>query len=656
MAATPEGVSRVLVVDDNPAKRYAIARLLRAAGFVVSEAGSGNEALEMAADGPDAIVLDVNLPDVDGYEVCRILRERERARDQNVRTPVIHLSATFTESGDKVYGLESGADGYLTHPVEPPVLVATVKAFIRARQAEEQMRRSEVKYRAIFDKATNGIILFDDARNVLEANPAMHRLLGLPQGESMVGQNLVRFRSPEAEATSDERYAEMVRRGGWTGTVKLRRVDGSEVFVDGSVSRHSLPGMWIGLFSDISGRVAAEADRERLHSSERDARTEAERANRLKDDFLATISHELRAPLQAIVGWAQLLRARPPEDIADYRAGIEAIDRNARVQAQLISDLLDVSRITSGKLRLHRQEVDLAQVVDNALETVASSASARGVALEKDMPDAGLMVSGDAGRLQQVLNNLLSNAIKFTPENGHVRVRTRLGESHVDLSVVDDGQGIGAEFLPHIFDAFRQEESTGVRRHEGLGLGLSIVKRLVEMHGGSVHVESAGPGLGSTFTVRLPTLAASRRAAIDDSAEGIAGPADVSVLRGLRILLVDDDEDARALVKRLLDEYGVNSIEAANVDDALKCVAEVVPDLMVSDISMPGQDGYMLIRQLRDSGLDGEHLPALALTAFARPEDRTRALSSGFQAHLGKPIDLESLLLTLVGLARRRAR
>jgi PAS domain S-box-containing protein len=651
MAAAPEGVSRVLVVDDNPAKRYAIARLLRAAGFVVSEAGSGMEALEAAAEGPDAIVLDVNLPDIDGYEVCRMLREREHT----VRTPIIHLSATFTESGDKVYGFESGADGYLTHPVEPPVLVATVRAFIRARQAEEQMRRSEEKYRAIFDKATNGIILFDDARNVLEANPAMHRLLGLPDSEQLVGQNLTRFRSLEATATSDQRYAEMLQRGGWNGTVKLQRSDGSDVYVDCSVSRHSLPGMWIGMFSDISGRIAAEADRERLYASEREARTEAERANRLKDDFLATISHELRAPLQAIVGWAQLLRARPPNDVAEYRAGIEAIDRNARVQAQLISDLLDVSRITSGKLRLHREEVDLAQVVDNALETMAATAAARGTTLERDLRDPGLIVSGDAGRLQQVLNNLLSNAIKFTPEGGRVIVRARVATSHIELAVVDNGQGIGADFLPHIFDAFRQEDSAGVRRHEGLGLGLSIVKRLVEMHGGSVHVDSAGPGLGATFTFRLPTLSASREAAQGDARDQLAGPADVSVLRGLRVLLVDDDEDARALVRRLLDDYGVESIEAGDVDTALKLVAESVPHLLVSDISMPGQDGYMLLRQLRDAGLDGEHLPALALTAFARPEDRTRALSSGFQAHLGKPIDLESLLLALVALARRRA-
>jgi PAS domain S-box-containing protein len=650
MATTPEGVSRVLVVDDNPAKRYAIARLLRAAGFVVSEAGSGNEAMEQAAESPDAIVLDVNLPDIDGYEVCRRLRERETT----ARTPIIHLSATFTESGDKVYGLESGADGYLTHPVEPPVLVATVRAFIRARQAEEQMRRSEEKYRAIFDKAMNGIILFDDERNVLEANPAMHRLLGMADG-SLVGQSLLRFRSPEAAESAEERYAEMARRGGWNGTVKLRRDDGSEVFVEGQVSRHSLPGLWIGLFSDISGRIAAEADRERLHSSERDARTEAERANRLKDDFLATISHELRAPLQAIVGWAQLLRTRPPEDVADYRAGIEAIDRNARIQAQLISDLLDVSRITSGKLRLNRQQVDLVQVVDDAIETMAASAETRGISLDKDVGQPQLLVSGDGGRLQQVLNNLLSNAIKFTPAGGNVLVRTHLGDSYIEVAVSDTGQGISGDFLPHIFDAFRQEESTGVRRHEGLGLGLSIVKRLVEMHGGTVRVDSPGSGLGSTFTVRLPTLAAAQVAASNPRST-TAGVPDTSLLRGLRVLVVDDDADARAVVRRLLDDYAVRTVEAGSVEEALERVAEAAPDLLISDISMPGQDGYSLMRQVRAAGLDGNRLPAVALTAFARPDDRERALANDFQDHLGKPIDLESLLLALVALAKRRPR
>jgi PAS domain S-box-containing protein len=650
MASVPEGLSKVLVVDDNPAKRYAIARLLRAAGFVVSEAGNGQEALDKSADPHDAIVLDVNLPDIDGYEVCRILRAREHTQ----RTPIIHLSATFTESGDKVYGFESGADGYLTHPVEPPVLVATVKAFIRARHAEEQMRRSEEKYRAVFDKSMNGIALFDDDQVILEANPAMHALLGVG-GLSLVGQSFARFRSPEAQATLHERLQSMRERGGWNGTTRLIRADGSEVFVDGQVSRHSTPGLWICMMSDITGRMAAELDRERLHSSEREARTEAERANRLKDDFLATISHELRAPLQAIVGWAQLLRSRPPTDIADYRAGIEAIDRNARIQAQLISDLLDVSRITSGKLRLHRQDVDLAQVVDNALETMAGAAAARNVALEKDVPDARLMVSGDAGRLQQVLNNLLSNAIKFTPSGGHVRVRALGNDDHVEVSVTDDGQGISAEFLPHIFEAFRQEESLGVRRHEGLGLGLSIVKRLVEMHGGSVDVRSPGVGLGATFTVRLPTLATAQAARKGEPEHANPGLTDVSALRGLHVLVVDDDDDARALVRRLLDEYGVRTTEADRVSVALARVAEDKPDLLVSDISMPGEDGYALLRQLRAAGLDGDTLPAVALTAFARPEDRTRALSSGFQAHLGKPIDLESLLLTLVGLARRRS-
>jgi PAS domain S-box-containing protein len=645
----PEDHPTVIVVDDNLAKRYAVSRLLRAAGFVVKEAATGSEALARAEDGADAMVLDVNLPDMDGYQVCRMLR----AMPGTKRLPIIHLSATFTEAGDKAFGMESGADGYLTHPVEAPVLIATVRAFIRARKAEAELRNSEAKFRAIFDKAMNGIVLFDNSRTIMEANPAMAKMLGLP-GQSLAGMSWTRFQTTEMAVGSQQRYDELVRRGGWTGQVQLLRADRSPVYLEGHVTLHSEPDNWIGVFTDVSDRVATQEDRERLHASERDARTEAERANRLKDDFLATISHELRAPLQAIVGWSQLLRTRPPTDIEDYRAGIEAIDRNARVQAQLISDLLDVSRITSGKLRLQREVLDLAQVVANAIEAVTPSAAARGLDLQMEVGKGILPVHGDAGRLQQVLSNLLTNAIKFTPRGGRVLVRADRADTYVDLSVIDNGQGIAAELLPHLFDAFRQGEPGQSRRNEGLGLGLSIVKRLTEMHGGSVSVASAGPGQGATFTLRFPTLATSNAVAGGTGHEKPQELADTRALRGLRVLLVDDDADARLVVRRLLDDQGMLTLEAGSVGEALRMIANDRPDILVSDLSMPGEDGYALIRQLRSSGLDAEHLPALALTAFARPEDRMRVLSSGFQAHLGKPIDLESLLAAIVALAQKR--
>jgi signal transduction histidine kinase len=266
----------------------------------------------------------------------------------------------------------------------------------------------------------------------------------------------------------------------------LMRPDGTPVYVEGHVSLHASPDTWIAVFTDASDRLAADAERERLYDSERAARTEAERANRLKDDFLATISHELRSPLQAIVGWSQLLRTRPSVDITDYQMGIEAIHRNARLQSELITDLLDVSRITSGKLRLERRELDLAQSIAHALDNVAQAAASRHLSIQTELSDDDLRIFGDPSRVQQVLVNLLTNAIKFTDVGGNIRVGAKAREAELVVTVTDDGQGISPEFLPHLFDAFRQEDAATTRKHECHGLGLSIVRRIVELHGGHV--------------------------------------------------------------------------------------------------------------------------------------------------------------------------
>jgi PAS domain S-box-containing protein len=648
----PDGAPTVLVVDDHPGKRYSVARLLRVAGFEVIEGGSGQEALDHAARGPDAIVLDVNLPDIDGYEVCRILRSREAT----ARTPIIHLSATFVNPEDQVYGLEAGADGYLTHPVEPPVLVATVRAFIRARRAEDELRRSEAKFRTIFDRGLNGIALFDGNRVIRDANAAMATILGMP-GQSLAGMSWASFYPPGGEVASDQRFDLLRERGSWHGSAMLVRPDGSPVVVEGHVSLHAEPDTWIAVFTDAGDRIAADAERERLYASERAARTEAERANRLKDDFLATVSHELRAPLQAIVGWSQLLRTRPDVDLADYQMGIEAIHRNARMQSQLITDLLDVSRITSGKLRLERRELDLAQSIAHALDSIAQSAQARHLSVQTELGEGDLAIYGDPGRVQQVLVNLLTNAIKFTSVGGSIRVVVHERADEIEVRVIDDGQGITPEFLPHLFDAFRQEDAATTRRHEGLGLGLSIVRRIVEMHGGRVAAYSEGTGKGATFCLWFPSLAASRAAGDGPAAGDVQlreEPLEPSRLRGLRVLLVDDDADARLVVRRLLDDFAVETMEADSVAEAMQQVARHAPDLLVSDISMPGDDGYALVRRLREAGYDAESLPAIALTAFAQPEDKARALANGFQAHLGKPIDLEALLVAISAFAPRR--
>lgn len=636
----------ILVVDDNPSTRYSTGRILRAAGFVIREAATGREALEMAEDPPHAVVLDVNLPDIDGFEVCSILKAREKTSC----TPIIYLSATFVEAGDKVQGLESGADAYLTHPVEPQVLVATINAFLRARNAEERMRRSEEKFRAIFDQAVNGIVLMSEDQVYLEVNPAMCRILGRERDE-IVGRRGFEFMPPGHEDLQAEISRKLAADRAWSGSFPLLRPDGSLVELEWNISIHSLPGVRLAVVTDITERRAAENERERLLGSERAARTEAERASRLKDEFLATVSHELRSPLNAIVGWSHVLKMRGTADLRDYRAGVEAIERNAKVQAQLIADLLDVSRITSGKMRLELQRVEMEEVIHHSVDGVRAAAVAKNIAIEQDIDPRGTQVSGDPVRLQQVMGNLLANAIKFTPQGGHVFVRLRRSPSGIEIAVIDDGQGISAEFLPFIFDTFRQEDAAASRSHEGLGLGLAIVKRLVEMHGGSVCVRSAGEGKGATFVVTLPLPPSERDVEHSPPQAPVADVTDTEALRGLRLLVVDDDADARMIVRRLMIDYDVDVIEAATVVEALALMEACNPQLILSDIGMPKDDGYQLIRQVRARGCD---VPAIALTAFVQPEDRARVLSAGFAAHLMKPVNPDKLISTVASFAQRR--
>jgi signal transduction histidine kinase/ActR/RegA family two-component response regulator len=423
-------------------------------------------------------------------------------------------------------------------------------------------------------------------------------------------------------------------------------------------------------------RERAQAEREALLVSERAARGEAERTSRVKDEFLATLSHELRTPLNAILGWAQILRAGNT-GADDLSQGLETIERNARGQAQIIEDLLDMSRIISGKIRLEVRRCDLAPMVEAALDTVRPAADAKGIRLLKDLDRHAGAVSCDAGRLQQVLWNLLSNAIKFTPRGGEVRCSVARVDSHLEVRIADTGEGIRPEFLPHVFDRFRQADASTTRVHGGLGLGLAIVQQLVELHGGTIHASSAGRGLGSTFVVALPVRAvqpadhgevrpaAGARGTADSEAEGIApsgaGEAGVrrlsandSTLRGVRVLVVDDEPDARALVGRLLRDCKAAVTTAGSAAEAFEALRRDPPDVLVSDIGMPGEDGHSLIRRVRRlDRASGGQTPAVALTAYARSEDQAAALSHGFQTHVAKPVEPAELIAIVAGLAGR---
>jgi signal transduction histidine kinase/FixJ family two-component response regulator len=395
-----------------------------------------------------------------------------------------------------------------------------------------------------------------------------------------------------------------------------------------------------------------------LLASEREARGQAERANRFKDEFLSNVSHELRTPLNAILGYAQLLLRN--EHNADEQESLSIIERNAKAQAQIIEDLLDMSRIISGKVRLDTASIEMAQIARAAIDTVHPAADAKNIRIESVMdPNAG-PVLGDAGRLQQIVWNLLTNAIKFTPKGGRVQVALERVNSHLELRVSDTGQGIKPEFLADVFDRFRQADPGTTRRHGGLGLGLSIVKQLVELHGGSVSANSPGEGQGATFTIRLPVqiihsgeLDAHGK---ENGLDSISHSATDVSLRGVRVLVVDDDRDARELIKRLLTEHDAEVHLAHSAKEALEILNSQTPDLLLSDIGMPDMDGYDLIRAVRKLPTERANVAAAALTAFARSQDRTRALLAGFQAHITKPVDPAELVAVVSALTRRAAK
>jgi signal transduction histidine kinase len=436
----------------------------------------------------------------------------------------------------------------------------------------------------------------------------------------------------------------------------LFRISASEAF---HLSLFALAGVMISVLSESLHRARrrAEAAQSNLSASmerERASRLAAEAANCAKDEFLATVSHELRTPLTSILTWAHMLRAGALDGATTSRA-LESIKRSAQAQAQLIEDLLDVSRIISGKLRLDVRQIELLPVIEAAIDTVHPAADAKQIRLQSTLdPNAG-PVSGDPQRLQQAVWNLLSNAIKFTPRGGFIRVNLQRVNSHVEITVADTGKGIRADFLPRIFERFSQADSGSTRRAGGLGLGLAIVRHLVELHGGTVDVASPGEGQGATFTVRLPVLAVAAMHASSDiypnarSAPVLGSPPPIA---GLRVLLVDDEPETLATLTAFLEERGAQIKAASSVGDAFEAFQAWRPDVLVSDIGMPEEDGYALIHKIRGREREhGGHVPAIALTAYARVEDRLKILSSGFQMHVPKPVDPVELVTVIASVS-----
>jgi signal transduction histidine kinase/ActR/RegA family two-component response regulator len=445
-------------------------------------------------------------------------------------------------------------------------------------------------------------------------------------------------------------------KGEYHAVYRFTRPDGvqrwAEAFGNLVLSAAGEPEKLAGVCMDITDRKRAEEEYQQLLRSEHALRAEAEAANRTKDEFLATLSHELRTPLNAIVGWAGMLRTgKLGEEDAEH--AIEIIGRNARVQTQLIEDILDVSRIVSGKVRLEVRPVEVTQSLTAAVDSIRLAAQSKNIQLQILVePRAGL-VSGDPDRLQQIVWNLLSNAVKFTPPGGTVQTHLRRSNSEVEIVVKDSGQGINRDFLPFVFDRFRQADGSLTRTHKGLGLGLAIVRHLVEMHGGSVKAESEGEGKGATFTVTLPLLTGWEELPEKRFEEPLAAIDAGLSLVGLRVLAVDDEPDARELLTTTLVKFGVEVRAAESASKALEILGGWRPDVLISDVEMPGLDGYSLIQKVRDLESENGRLPAIALTAHARREDRDRALQAGFQIHISKPIAPGELKSILLGLMER---
>ena len=544
----------ILIVDDRDENLLALEAVLSDPGYRIVRARSGREALKEVLDQDFALILlDVQMPGVDGYETAVLIRERQRSR----QTPIIFLTANDFGSQHVFRGYTVGAVDYLVKPVAPDVLRSKVAVFVELFNKQEALRlaQEELEWRVL-----------ERTRELASAN--------------------------------------------------------------------------VALSAEIEERAKIEQERVILLRREQAARLDAEAANRLKDEFLATLSHELRTPLNAIMGWAHVL-GQSAGDRPTVQRAAEVIRQNASAQAQLIEDILDVSRIVGGRVVLDTRPVQVREIIEGAIEALAPAALAKNIQIERRLRD-DVQVYGDRDRLQQVVWNLVSNALKFTPKGGRVEVELSDEDGDAGVRVSDTGIGIPADFLPFVFDRFRQADSSMSRRHSGLGLGMAIVRHLVELHGGTVSVESEGEGKGATFRLRLP-----RGAAAAPSAEAVemlssqhnGSLPELEHLHGVHVLIVEDDADSRDVLALLLQKLGALVEAVPTARDALDRVTNRRPDVLVSDIGMPEEDGYSLIRRVRQMPADAANkLPAIALTAYARQQDAEAAIGAGFDYHLPKPV------------------
>ena len=670
--------TRVLILPPTGADGLAMGKLFGACRIAFATCKTSLELCVTQGAGAGTLIISEEALLADSSELLACIGHQPVWSD----LPVIVLSRSGRESLALAQLIPRlGNVSVVERPVRTSTLIALVRSTLRARdrqyqvreylaeqeQAQKVIRDAERRYRSLLDNITDyAIFMTDPEGRVSSWNEGAGTILGYG-GQEILGQS-VDLLATEEDLESDIPKREMreaASAGRATNARWRLRKDGRRLFVEGVVTAvrddtNRLLG-FAHFLRDVTEKHRIEIEREQLLDSERAARSQAEYASRTKDEFLATLSHELRTPLNAILGWTQVLlksRDLPPDAVN----ALTVIERNARSQAQIIEDLLDMSSIISGKVRLDVQRLDLASIVKATVETVKPAALAKGIRLQVVLDPLAGPVRGDPNRLQQVFWNLLTNAMKFTHKGGRVTLTLARVNSHLEIEVSDNGEGIDPAFLPHVFDRFRQADASSARRHGGLGLGLSIVKQLVELHGGAISAKSAGRDSGSTFRVTLPLIATvedaleadvsrqhPKRSASLPAIEEIA-PGD---LTGLKVLVVDDEPDARSLIKRLLQDCHASVVTAGSADEAMQMLFRDTPHVLVSDIGMPGEDGYTLIRRIRSMTGASALVPAIAVTAYARIEDRMKAIHAGFQLHLSKPVEPIELVAMVHSLARR---
>lgn len=666
LAAAADELTNILIVDDEPANLLVLESVLADPGYRLVRAMSADQALlALMAQDFAVMVLDIRLPDMSGIELAQLIKERKK----NAHLPIIFLTAYFDQDQDRLQGYGSGAVDYLHKPVNPAVLRSKVAVFAeldrktralqrangalrelnetlerRVTERSEALMAADRRLQAMMSSITDGLLLVEHDGRIGYVNEQGARLLGRGAA-ALTGLH-------RREAFGDDEFAaglEHALQGDQTASFEAR-VGGGERWLQ----CHCYPspdGLSV-YFHDITDRRELQLRGEQLLAAEQAARSAADHAARAKEELLAAISHELRTPLAAIVGWVHVLTQPtvPPPMLA---RGLQAIARNAQAQSVLVDDLLEMSRIVAGKQLLNAQRVDLNALVAAAADTARPIAQGRDLTLELGLVPGPVEVFGDAGRLTQVIMNLVTNAMKFTPVGGRVRLETLADATAVELHVSDNGQGIAPDFLPHLFDRFSQADDLGSSVHGGLGLGLSIVKNLVELHGGEVWARSPGPDQGAVFSVRLPR--AGRAQAGDD---GDAVPDDGMPepdLSGLSVLLVDDHADVLEAHARLLAGRGAAVATAESGEAALALLQQRRFDVLLSDLGMPGMGGDELMRQVRGTlGLGPECLGAAAVTAYVRDTDREAALAAGFQRCLGKAGSPRQLARVVAELAPQR--